>query len=209
MFQSLMVLLSFKKSQEGVALAAHDHLDDLESFFWVYAYLMLAYEPPAGQSDGEPNPVRKKPVHQRDTDSDSDDAAVDPADLATTKWNSEDPEVASSAKYEFLTRRMGSLLSKSLSRSWGLPCVNLLKRLRAYFTKIADQKEHLAYDDEDDDEDDSPITLEQLRGQADKHYEDLLDFFQTAIDEIDALPRPTGPPEPLRKKGSSPFQYDR
>ncbi|KAJ2925062.1 hypothetical protein H1R20_g12048, partial [Candolleomyces eurysporus] len=51
LFQSLMVLCTFQLSATDVS--PHDYLDDLESFFWVFAYLLCVYK-----ADGKPAPPK-------------------------------------------------------------------------------------------------------------------------------------------------------
>ncbi|EDR03779.1 uncharacterized protein LACBIDRAFT_306822 [Laccaria bicolor S238N-H82] len=52
-FQSMMVLRS-QTNKPGVIFPAHDYLDDLESFFYVFCYICFAYEAPGKKKSPQP-----------------------------------------------------------------------------------------------------------------------------------------------------------
>lgn len=171
-----MVLLTGAKRNRPAA--TYDHLDDLESFFWVFYYILFAYEAP------------RVP------------ASEIPADVLL--WNSGDPKDAYKAKQGYLSLDRED--AHMFDERWGPVCKDLLVSLVQYFNGIYLVKKTATYDNEEEDEtqesddsDDGGVevprkpkqTIENLRAGYAKQYKRVLRLFEKAIKQLpsDATPR--------------------
>jgi hypothetical protein len=109
MYQSLAVLESCTVA-EGDA-PPHNHLDDLESCFYVFVHLVFLYVSPGLETT---------------------------TPLTIDKWNGDDPEDVSESKQAFIHRRMNPAL---VSPFWGKEILALIRNLQHFFKGILDEKE--------------------------------------------------------------------
>ncbi|KAJ2919967.1 hypothetical protein MD484_g495, partial [Candolleomyces efflorescens] len=158
MFQSLMVLESF--SLEKYA-PEHDHLDDLESFVYVFAYLVWTFEQPGVQKPKPPQWL--------------------------IKWGHEDPREAWSAKKNVMfENRLHGKYMRQISDFWGAPCRVLICELQRIVHSIASQKSEIANDAADGADVPDYTHLRYNQDGSHKYYDEILDLFDKAIEAVQA-----------------------
>ncbi|TEB21857.1 hypothetical protein FA13DRAFT_1819279 [Coprinellus micaceus] len=156
LFQSLSVLMS-DYLKDGSP--SHDYLDDLESFFYLLAYIFLSYKP-----DGTPLP------------SDDDGPSI------VWGWAEESPSAALENKYLLFG---GGPAAKRVLRlvegTWGPVCGKLFDELRWWVLDKRDEKDELlgGYPSER-----VANPLEPLHSHRDEHYAQVLNFFDEAIEAV-------------------------
>ncbi|TEB37817.1 hypothetical protein FA13DRAFT_1725452 [Coprinellus micaceus] len=156
LFQSLSVLHSgYLKSRSP----AHDYLDDLESFFYLLAYIFLSYRP-----DGTLLP------------------SGDDGPSIVSKWGDESASAAFEKKY--LLFGGGPAAKRALrlvEGTWGPVCGSLFDELRWWVLEKRDEKDELlgGYPSER-----VANPLEHFHSHRDEHYAQVLNFFDEAIEAV-------------------------
>ncbi|KAJ2915293.1 hypothetical protein MD484_g5149, partial [Candolleomyces efflorescens] len=189
MFHSLMVLRTFQFAEEK--LSAHDYLDDLESFFWVFSYLVLTYK-----SDGKRAP---KSYLQNDL----------------RNWG-QDPLTALKAKFVFLDDESMDWEIKGLMDEGWKPCAELFSKFRTYMNTLARKKRRLVFESDSIREDGFPNRFSSLLENVDEHYDYILGLFDDTLKRIKEPPQavpvsestsaPVPPPSPVVSLSTVPNQ---
>jgi hypothetical protein len=165
LFQSLCVLQSYAMAEKA---APRDYLDDLESFFYLLAFIFLAHTPNGGRIPRE-----------------------EEGPSIVWAWADRDPDAANAAKEALLglgpTARLAMYLVES---TWGPHCASLFDKYRNYVSDIYYQKlDFLSAADGDGD------PFEYLHLRRDEQYLDVLSMLDQAISAIQASPSPESLPE--------------
>ncbi|KAF5340986.1 hypothetical protein D9611_006058 [Ephemerocybe angulata] len=155
LYHSIAVLRS-GRDERLLLPAAHDYLDDLESFFWILCHLLHGYE-------GVRRPVPD---------------AFDPESLL---GRFENPQVASATaiKQEYLATEGPSFAPPSLF--WSDACVELCEAFRVYMAPIVKAKgssrfrKNAAI---------GHTILQDLYNNINHHYTDIISFFDTALEKL-------------------------
>ncbi|RXW24320.1 hypothetical protein EST38_g1512 [Candolleomyces aberdarensis] len=166
MFQSLMVLRTYQFGQD--IISAHDYLDDLESFFWVFSYLLLTYK-----ADGK----RAARNYLQDD---------------VSSWG-QDPSVAFMAKFVFLDDdSMDWEIEKLMDEGWRYACTELFSKFRVYMNTLARKKKRLISKCNSVTGDGFPNRFSSLLENVDEHYEYVLGLFDDALKKVkeDSQPIP-------------------
>jgi hypothetical protein len=165
-----MVLRTCQFAEEKIS--AHDYLDDLESFFWVFAYLVLTYK-----SDG-------KRVFKNYFQDD------------LRNWG-QDPLKALMSKFVFIDdESMDWEIEALMDEGWRYPCAELFSKFRAYMNTLAKKKRRLVFESDCTTEDGFPNRFSSLLENVDEHYDYILGLFD------DALKRVKEPPQPVPDSNS-------
>ncbi|KAJ2926456.1 hypothetical protein H1R20_g10630, partial [Candolleomyces eurysporus] len=106
LYQSISVLSSGRVPHP----LPHDHLDDLESFFYLLVHIMFSYD-----STGNSHP----------------------ADDMLLRWDNQDLRLAAQSKEAFLTRKY---LPEEIEERWPSPCVDLVLAIRIFVQSILYKK---------------------------------------------------------------------
>ncbi|KAG2012023.1 other/FunK1 protein kinase [Coprinopsis cinerea AmutBmut pab1-1] len=114
MFQSVMVLLGFRMDNSP----PHDHLDDLESFFYVFTYILFAYVKPKERRNSLPRLL--------------------------LKWDQSEPERAEEAKCHFMALRLHEV-TDTIDSWWGNIVVDLFTKFKQYIRNRSDDKRDAWY----------------------------------------------------------------
>ncbi|KAJ2922033.1 hypothetical protein H1R20_g15067, partial [Candolleomyces eurysporus] len=118
-YLSIAVLLCCKDSiKNPFTTIAHDHLDDLESFFYVYSYIIHVY--------------------------DSSGASYDIPELFID-WEQCAASKTVESKYTFLRRKL--LKSKEIEERWPQQCINVFQGFRKFLLPHAEKKMDIINDD--------------------------------------------------------------
>ncbi|RXW17578.1 hypothetical protein EST38_g8274 [Candolleomyces aberdarensis] len=147
----------FKIQQE---ISAHDYLDDLEAFFWVFAYIIIVYK-----SNGER--ASKSDLRH---------------DLSS--WQQEGSR-AFNSKYTFLhsTSKTREVV-QAADEGWGYRCLNLFAEFKDYMSALAKRKEKLvAHAPRDSDLGAVPNLFSPLL-ELDEHYNHILALFDHALKKV-------------------------
>ncbi|KAJ2916709.1 hypothetical protein MD484_g3713, partial [Candolleomyces efflorescens] len=170
-FQSLMVLKT--SALKPHRISAHDYLDDLESFFWVFSYLLIVYK-----ADGT---VAPKTILHEYLDS----------------WNVA-PRGASSAKFTFLFQAMmGDDVLEDMDEGWRYACADLFLKFRKYMRDIADRKDKLLCKREDVEKEGAfTDRFSSILKDVDEHYDHVLALFDEALEKATKAAQPNSPPSP-------------
>ncbi|RXW19649.1 hypothetical protein EST38_g6200 [Candolleomyces aberdarensis] len=159
MFQSMMVLRTAEMKEKEIS--AHDYLDDLEAFFWVFSYLVCFY-----RADGTPAPKSIFQAHPQ-------------------SWLKANPVEAHRRKLCFLSLR-GIVCEAKLymDDGWRFACTDLFFKFREYMWKLADRKEELAFEDIEGEPDESgPNKFASMLKDVDEHYDHILGLFDEALEK--------------------------
>ncbi|RXW18133.1 hypothetical protein EST38_g7710 [Candolleomyces aberdarensis] len=159
MFQSLMVLESFTL---GEYAPDHDHLDDLESFVYVLAYLLWTFEKPGIQKPSPPKWMEK--------------------------WGHDDPEAAHSAKSAVMLaeRELHEDYTDDITDFWGEPCRVLMFRLHKIISSIAVKKRQIARVAKRRSHTGDYKSLRYNKDGTHKHYDEILQLLDDAIEGVRA-----------------------
>ncbi|KAJ2925072.1 hypothetical protein H1R20_g12021, partial [Candolleomyces eurysporus] len=164
MFQALIILNTVKLEEDEIS--AYDFLDDLEAFFWVFAYLICVY-----RADGQPAPKS-------------------PFQAYPSSWQDSDPVEAHSAKYCFISLPgVAGKARRSMDEGWRFACADLFVDFRKYVCKLAEEKEELAFGEGDREfatEHSLPNRFAPLLEDVDKHYAYILGLFDRALRMVEA-----------------------
>ncbi|TFK26262.1 hypothetical protein FA15DRAFT_654438 [Coprinopsis marcescibilis] len=153
-FQSVMVLHGYQLLDKGEVKYHHDHLDDLEGFFYLFCFIIFRYTGPDGERQEAPS------------------------ELNLDEWyNNEDIAVPMRAKSKFINKRQLRELLKSIPDFWGEPCRTLFRKWHKFVQSIVAQKKRIVAGD-------SKLTMGELRSNADAHYKTVLGFLAEAIEIV-------------------------
>ncbi|TEB28386.1 hypothetical protein FA13DRAFT_1815909 [Coprinellus micaceus] len=164
LFQSISVLYS---SQLGELAWEHDYLDDLESFLYSLAFIVLCYRP-----DGRPIP----------TDEDGPSIAW--------SWAEEVPEDACEKKQSFFG--MGTVTirsSRAVETIWGPVCGALFNKFHRWIFQMRTKKGTLTRRGRG-----SASPLASFHACRDEHYSTVVNMFDEAIEGVRSLEAPLSPP---------------
>ncbi|TEB28385.1 hypothetical protein FA13DRAFT_806784 [Coprinellus micaceus] len=165
LFQSISVLHSGKL---GELAWEHDYLDDLESFLYSLAFIVLCYRP-----DGRPIPT------------DEDGPSI------PWSWAEEAPEDACAKKRPFLG--VGTVVfraSHAVETIWGPVCDALLSKFRRWIFQMRTKKGTLIHRGRG-----SAGPLDSFHACRDEHYSAVVGMFDEAIDSVRSAV--TSPPPPI------------
>ncbi|KAJ2914091.1 hypothetical protein MD484_g6302, partial [Candolleomyces efflorescens] len=134
LYQSIAVLLTCHYPRIKLA---QDHLDDLESFFYVYTYIIYGYD-----ESGFPYPVHS----------------------TLLEWMREAPLSAANNKVAFLIRRN---VPQSISSRWPKPCIDLLAAYRKFLLPFVLQKRELIETELENKDEEIEIIMDGIDEQYD------------------------------------------
>ncbi|KAJ2925054.1 hypothetical protein H1R20_g12037, partial [Candolleomyces eurysporus] len=179
LFQSLMVLKTSSLKPHDVS--AHDYLDDLEAFFWVFSYLLIVYK-----ADGTRAP--ESFLHKY-----------------LESWDDE-PAQASPEKFTFLYRSMiGAEVIQIMDEGWRCACADLFIKFRKYMREIADRKDELLYELRGTEENGAfPNRFSSILEDPDKHYDHILGLFDEALKNATEAVKPESASQPTSPTKSAP-----
>ncbi|KAJ3533032.1 hypothetical protein NMY22_g7501 [Coprinellus aureogranulatus] len=170
-FQSLSVLNSHDP-RHGVR--AHDYLDDLESFFYLLAYIFLRFRP-----DGTRVPDKEE------------------GPSLVWEWADDCPSTASGRKsLVFSMGKVGGRALRLVEGTWGDVCGALFKKYRRWVSQVRSTKTALLYKATRGQSVDAD-PLKTLHARRDEHYAEVLALFDEAIETIK-----TSPASPTSADGS-------
>ena len=160
-------------------LPAHDYLDDIESFFYVLAFIFLVHLP-----NGARTPSR------------------DEGPSIVRQWDNSDAGVARRQKSWILSGSDTLLAAKVIEKTWCPICASLFTKFSYWMCDTTQQKvsvieeqcrkEERSEQDEDGDEDDDddddempePDRFTLFYSRRDEHYAYFLGLFDAAIDQL-------------------------
>ncbi|RXW17057.1 hypothetical protein EST38_g8800 [Candolleomyces aberdarensis] len=179
LFQSFTVLnTSFLKPHD---VSAHDYLDDLEAFFWVFSYLLIAYK--------------------------ADDTRAPESFLHNylKSWDGE-PAQASPEKFVFLYQSMiGAKVIQIMDEGWRCACADLFIKLRKYMREIADRKDELLCELRGTEENGAfPNHFSSILEDPDKHYDHILGLFDEALKKATEAVEPESASQPTSPTKAAP-----
>ncbi|RXW17055.1 hypothetical protein EST38_g8802 [Candolleomyces aberdarensis] len=155
---------------------AHDYLDDLEMFFWIFDYLMFTRK-----TNGEKAEIKEM-------------------QNTIISWcRVEEPAEAHSAKWTFITKTVrAEMVKKSLDESWHSISVDLFLKFKDYMRKLCIEKEKLTGSKMEPYLDGIvPNRFSPILKNVDKHYTYILGLFDEALEkavEVARAPRITAGP---------------
>ncbi|KAJ2922764.1 hypothetical protein H1R20_g14320, partial [Candolleomyces eurysporus] len=176
-FQSLMVLRSY--DLQPAFIPEYDYLDDIEAFFWVFAYIVLGYTP-----DGHRMPEHKS------------------RELTVWSWNDSHPHHALAKKWAFLNAPSAAYEAEAaMHPGWKATCRDLFLEFREFVHEISYEKQRLVYNGRKELGRPAPDRFASLLAKVDDHYARILGMFDTAlkkageadIDESASIPFPPAP----------------
>ncbi|RXW20943.1 hypothetical protein EST38_g4924 [Candolleomyces aberdarensis] len=177
LFQPLMALKSCEFIPAYIPL--YDYLDDLEAFFWVFAYLVLTYKP---NGDRMPQNHWLK--------------------LTIKGWLNR-PGVAHDCKRDFLTSpTIDYEIRHSIDSEWDVIFDDLFLGFHAFTRELNSQKAKLVYKGQTKLPDGTlaPNRFEPILVKIDAHYARVLALFDAALGKIkgsgpDTVPGSSKPPQ--------------
>ncbi|KAJ2918855.1 hypothetical protein MD484_g1473, partial [Candolleomyces efflorescens] len=182
MFQSMVTVRSYAGAEEYTPL--HDYLDDLEAFFWVFAYIILAYKP-----NGARIPVNR---FQKST---------------LGAWDENPPHSAYASKSTFFTSRtMNWEWRGAVDPGWHDIYDTLFLNFREYVWKhIAEPKLSLVFVEKTTLPDGSlaPNRFTAILEKVDDHYDHIISLFDGMLSKIQGATA-TSPEKPLNDPATSP-----
>jgi hypothetical protein len=152
LFQSVNVLASYRATQ---TFTPHDYADDLESFFYVYVYLLACYH-----KNGE----RRSAI------------VFD----GVGRWKSDDPMASLDSKASFLARRLPIPFKQDIVNTWGLPFLELLQALRDLVNEMQEERQAIICDSGHQD----LTKVEKYYQQADHYFCEFLRQFCDTIEKL-------------------------
>ncbi|KAJ3540250.1 hypothetical protein NMY22_g4372 [Coprinellus aureogranulatus] len=158
--QSLSVLSSFEDDEREKP--AYDYLDDLESFFWNLAYILLIYRPDGTQQSEKAELTR-----------------------FVRNWSSECPRAALASKKAVM--HFGRAYEASSSRvqeTWGPVIFELFDNLRDWMSDTMEEKKRLLYFGQFCRAVNPGDPLEPLYACREEQYSDVLALFDGAIEAL-------------------------
>ncbi|RXW13099.1 hypothetical protein EST38_g12754 [Candolleomyces aberdarensis] len=184
-FQSLMVLRSY--DLQPAFIPEYDYLDDIEAFFWVFAYIVLGYTP-----DGHRMPEHKS------------------RELTVWSWNDSHPRHALAKKWAFLDSPSAAYDAEAaMHPGWKASCCDLFLEFREFVHEISYEKQRLVYNGRKELGRPAPDRFASLLAKVDEHYARILGMFDMAlkkaakagVDESVSIP---SPPTPSTSSSPSP-----
>ncbi|KAJ2914310.1 hypothetical protein MD484_g6114, partial [Candolleomyces efflorescens] len=175
LFQPLMALRSCDFAPAYTPL--YDYLDDLEAFFWVFAYLVLTYKP-----NGERMPDERF-FYER----------------IINGWLAP-PSAAHDFKDHFLKSPMALYeIRHAIDSGWLVIYEDLFLGFRTFTQEISDQKSMLVYESPTILPDGSlaPNRFEPILEKIDEHYAHVLALFDDALEHIERVNLDKVPNSPL------------
>ncbi|RXW14928.1 hypothetical protein EST38_g10920 [Candolleomyces aberdarensis] len=160
MFQSIMVLKSCQLTPDY--LPEHDYLDDLESFFWLFTYILLTYTPNG---------------HRMPSD--------DYRERLMSSWSHHDPTSALLSKWAFLNSPSAIRESQeAMHPSWRSACSTLFLEFREFAHEVSYEKERLIYEGQEVLGTAAPDRFSSLRSNVDEHYRRVIRMFDAALQNV-------------------------
>ncbi|RXW14934.1 hypothetical protein EST38_g10926 [Candolleomyces aberdarensis] len=156
-FQSLMVLRSYNLNP--VFVPEYDYLDDIEAFFWVFAYIVFTYAP-----NGDHLPFKD---HRK---------------LPQWLWNDGSPCLIFARKFTFLDSPSAALDAQdAMHPGWKATCCDLFLEFREFVHEISYEKQRLVYKGWKENRRPAPDRFAPLLAKVDEHYASLLGMFDAAL----------------------------
>jgi hypothetical protein len=159
LFQSIAVLLScvpIDDSTEVPPPLAQDYLDDIESFFYVYTYLIYAFDA-GGVSFPSPSFI--------------------------LRWKRGNADNVATYKQAYLTDKY---VPAKLHQRWPKPCIKLLSAFKDWLQPYAGKKRELTMRNHEDPGSIGSEELEDLTKEIAKQYREVIRLFNGAICELEA-----------------------
>jgi hypothetical protein len=154
-----MVLQSY--NLKPAFIPGYNYLDDIEAFFWVFAYIILTYTPNGHRIPYENH--RKRPEWL---------------------WSDGDPCIVFARKWDFL---MGisaeNEIEDDMHPGWKATCSDLFFQFREYVNKIAYEKQRLVYTGRKELGRPVPDRFVSILGPVDEHYSRILGMFDAALEK--------------------------
>ncbi|RXW12794.1 hypothetical protein EST38_g13062 [Candolleomyces aberdarensis] len=165
MFQSLMVLQTCELPEDDIS--AHDYLDDLESFFWVFSYILLMYK-----ANGE---LAVEGLLQE----------------GVRRWNRA-ATFAHDTKSAFLNCPATSYdVAREMDEGWRHACIELFSKFKDYMSNLATEKRRLLFEHMGTEaEGEHPNRFSSLLEHVDEHYDYILGLFDDALKKAKEASRP-------------------
>jgi hypothetical protein len=155
-----MVLQSY--NLKPAFIPGYNYLDDIEAFFWVFAYIILTYTP-----NGHRIPYEN---HQK---------------CPQWLWSDGDPCTVFARKWDFL---MGisaeNEIEDDMHPGWKATCCDLFFQFREYVNKIAYEKQRLVYKGRKELGRPVPDRFASILGPVDEHYSRILGMFDAALKKV-------------------------
>ncbi|RXW14926.1 hypothetical protein EST38_g10928 [Candolleomyces aberdarensis] len=159
-FQSLMVLRSYNLNP--VFVPEYDYLDDIEAFFWVFAYIVFTYAP-----NGDRLPFKD---HRK---------------LPQWLWNDGSPCLIFARKFTFLDSPSAALDAQdAMHPGWKATCCDLFLEFREFVHEISYEKQRLVYKGWKEHRRPAPDRFASLLAKVDEHYASLLGMFDAALKKV-------------------------
>ncbi|KAJ2922774.1 hypothetical protein H1R20_g14319, partial [Candolleomyces eurysporus] len=156
-FQSLMVLRSYNLNP--VFVPEYDYLDDIEAFFWVFAYILFTYAPNGDRLPYDDH--EKLPEWLRNDGS--------PCAIFAREWTFLDaPSAADEAQ-------------DAMHPGWKATCCDLFLEFREFVHEISYEKQRLLYKGWKELRKPAPDRFASLLEKVDEHYASLLGMFDAAL----------------------------
>jgi hypothetical protein len=164
MFYSIMVLKSITMKDPGDKAPAHDYLDDLEGFLWVYIFLIFTFK-----ANGERRILKGDSV----------------AEKHIKAWS--DVSIAEDGKFTFLGRKSRLLdVIRAMDASWPKACTDLAVEFRQFMWPLVSAKDDLLKIEMAANENgDIPNRFSDVLSKVDSHYDCILDLFDVALKKLE------------------------
>ena len=172
--QSLMVLKSYNLNP--IFIPGYDYLDDIEAFFWVFAYIILTYTP-----HGHRMPYK------------------DHRTLPVWLWSHGSPCAIFARKWTFLhTLSAAHEAQYAMHAGWTATCGDLFLEFREFVREISYEKQRLLYKGRKELGRPAPDRFTSLLAKVEEHYSRVLGMFDealkkaadTSVDESVSVPSP-------------------
>ncbi|KAJ2928389.1 hypothetical protein H1R20_g8696, partial [Candolleomyces eurysporus] len=158
LFKSIAVLLScvpIDDSKDTVPPLAHDHLDDMESFFYVYTYIIHVFD-----ANGVSFPIPKLML----------------------SWKRSDAEHGARFKQAYLADKY---ISKQIGQRWPKPCIELLHEFQDWLQPYAGKKRELTLRNLEDRGSIGGEELKALMEAIAAQYRSVIRLFNKAIRDLE------------------------
>ncbi|RXW19952.1 hypothetical protein EST38_g5916 [Candolleomyces aberdarensis] len=159
MFQSFMVLKSCELSPEY--LPPHDYLDDLESFFWIFTYILLTFKP-----NGNRMPRSSY------------------LESTVLAWTGDNTSIICDHKWRFLNSpRTITEARQAIDSGWHCIYDHLFLGFRAFTRELSFAKDGLVYQ-ESSDGSPAPDRFASILDKADHHYARVIGLFDASLEKL-------------------------
>ncbi|KAJ2911667.1 hypothetical protein MD484_g8751, partial [Candolleomyces efflorescens] len=157
MFQSRMVLRSYKLIPAFIPL--YTYLDDLESFFWVFAYLVLSYKP---------NGQRMVPNSFQES--------------TLLSWVEDGPTCIHNSKFTFLNSPSTiDEIQEAIEPGWRVIYEDLFLSFRDFVRDVGNARDRLLYKGKTEV---APHRFASVLENVDQHYAHVLGLFDAALEKL-------------------------